>query len=97
MLRTQIEYKAAQKGRRVVVVDRWEPSSKNCSNCGAKNTMLGSKTKWTCNNCGTDHDRDENAAKNILVAGLATSDVYAEYSRRAEKKSSSKKLPRSKR
>ncbi len=91
MLRTQIEYKAAQKGRRVVVVDRWEPSSKNCSNCCAKNTKLGAKTKWTCSTCGTDHDRDLNAAKNILVAGLATSDVYAEYSRRAEKKRSRKK------
>lgn len=91
MLRTQIEYKAAQKGRRVVVVNRWEPSSKNCSNCGAKNEKLASKTKWTCNNCGTDHDRDLNAAKNILAAGIAASDVLAEYTQGAEIKSSVKK------
>jgi putative transposase len=91
MLRTQIEYKAAQKGRKVVVVSRWEPSSKNCSNCGFKNEKLGSKTKWTCNNCGTDHDRDLNAAKNILAAGIAASDVLTEYSRRAERKTRTKK------
>jgi len=91
MLRTQIEYKAAQKGRSVVVVNRWEPSSKNCSNCGVKNEKLGSKTKWTCNNCGTDHDRDLNAAKNILAAGIAASDVLTEYSRGAERKIRTKK------
>ena len=91
MLRTQIEYKAAQKGRKVVVVSRWEPSSKNCSNCGAKNEKLGSKTKWTCNNCGTDHDRDLNAAKNILAAGIAASDVLTEYTQGAEIKSRNKK------
>ncbi len=91
MLRTQIEYKAAQKGRKVVVVSRWEPSSKNCSHCGVKNEKLGSKTKWKCNACGTDHDRDLNAAKNILAAGMAASDVLTEYSRGAEKKSRTKK------
>lgn len=91
MLRTQIEYKAAQKGRKLVVVARWEPSSKNCSNCGVKNDKLGSKTKWTCRNCGTDHDRDRNAAKNILAAGTAASDVLTEYSRGAERKTRNKK------
>lgn len=91
MLRTQIEYKAAQKGRKVVVVSRWEPSSKNCSNCGVKNEQLGSKTKWKCNACGTDHDRDLNAAKNILAAGLAASDVLTEYTQGAEIKRRNKK------
>lgn len=91
MLRTQIEYKSAQKGRKVVVVSRWEPSSKNCSNCGFRNETLGSKTKWTCSNCGKDHDRDLNAAKNILAAGIAASDVLSEYSRGAEKKCRIKK------
>jgi len=92
-LRIMLEYKAKQKGRKVVVVDRWLASSKNCSNCGTKNTELKSKRKWTCSNCGTDHDRDDNAAKNILAAGIdkAASDVYAEYTHGAEKKSRNKK------
>lgn len=92
-LRIMLEYKAKQKGRRVVVVDRWLASSKNCASCGEKNEKLGSKRKWTCNNCGTAHDRDGNAAKNILDAGIekASSDVLADYSRGAERKTRIKK------
>ncbi|GII05677.1 transposase [Planobispora takensis] len=70
-LRTMLEYKAAWYGRTVAAVDRWFPSSKLCSACGAlRGTMpLGVRT-WQCA-CGALHDRDVNAAKNILAAGLA--------------------------
>lgn len=65
-LRRQIEYKAAWNGRTVVVVDRWFPSSKTCSACGSyQEKMSLSVRDWTCPDCGTRHDRDVNAAKNI--------------------------------
>jgi putative transposase len=70
-LRTMLEYKAAWYGRQVIAVDRWYPSSKLCSACGllAEQMPLNVR-KWTCR-CGTTHDRDVNAALNILAAGLA--------------------------
>ncbi|GII24077.1 RNA-guided endonuclease InsQ/TnpB family protein [Planosporangium mesophilum] len=69
-LRTMLEYKAAWYGRRLVVVDRWLPSSKLCSTCGqVAETMPLHVREWTCG-CGAHHDRDVNAAKNILAAGL---------------------------
>ena len=70
-LRSMLEYKSAWYGRRLVVVDRWLPSSKLCSACGAlrDGMPLGVRT-WECA-CGTVHDRDVNAARNILAAGLA--------------------------
>jgi putative transposase len=70
--RTMVEYKAARYGRRVVVIDRWFPSSKTCSACGhlLAELSLGTRT-WPCPSCGTRHDRDINAAQNILAAGLA--------------------------
>ncbi|SDJ28018.1 putative transposase [Nonomuraea maritima] len=72
-LRTMLEYKASWYGRTVVAVDRWFPSSKLCSACGAlQNRMPLSIRDWTCA-CGTVHDRDVNAAKNILAAGPAES------------------------
>jgi putative transposase len=71
-LRGMLEYKAQWYGRTVVAVDRWYPSSKTCSTCGRINpTMPLGVRSWTCPGCGTDHDRDINAAKNILAAGLA--------------------------
>ncbi len=70
--RAMLEYKAARYGRRVVVIDRWFPSSKMCSACGHVLAELGLKVRaWTCPSCGARHDRDVNAAKNILAAGLA--------------------------
>ena len=64
--RRQIEYKSAWDGRQVVVVDRWFPSSKTCSACGSyQEKMPLSVRDWTCPDCGTRHDRDVNAAKNI--------------------------------
>jgi putative transposase len=50
----------------VVVADRWFPSSKLCSACSAKNEFLAlSERTWTCASCGTSHDRDVNAARNL--------------------------------
>ncbi|WP_328508654.1 transposase [Streptomyces mirabilis] len=68
-----LEYKAAWYGRDVVVVDRFFPSSKLCSHCGALQDRMPLNVRtWTCD-CGTVHDRDVNAAKNLLAAGLAVS------------------------
>jgi putative transposase len=54
------------------VIDRWYPSSKTCSACGYVLADLSLKIRtWQCPSCGTRHDRDVNAAKNILAAGLA--------------------------
>jgi putative transposase len=70
--RRQLAYKCQRYGRRLVVVDRWYPSSKTCSACGHLLAGLSLSTRhWTCPSCGTRHDRDINAAKNILAAGLA--------------------------
>ncbi|WP_405975903.1 transposase [Streptomyces sp. NBC_00988] len=72
-LRSMLEYKCAWYGRELVVIDRWFPSSKLCGACGtvAAKMPLNVRT-WTCA-CGAVHDRDINAARNILVAGLAAS------------------------
>jgi putative transposase len=70
--RRQLEYKAKRYGRTIVVADRWFPSSKTCSACGFVLAELSLGTRrWACPGCGTRHDRDINAAKNILAAGLA--------------------------
>ena len=70
--RSMLEYKAASYGREVIPVDRWYPSSKTCSACGRINTTLTLNVRvWTCPGCGVAHDRDINAAKNILAAGQA--------------------------
>ncbi|MFJ9443593.1 RNA-guided endonuclease InsQ/TnpB family protein [Kitasatospora sp. NPDC101235] len=70
-MRSMLEYKCEWYGRDLVVVDRWFPSSKLCSTCGTlRSRMPLNVREWTCD-CGTTHDRDVNAAKNILAAGLA--------------------------
>jgi putative transposase len=70
--RRQLEYKCERYGRRLVVIDRWYPSSKTCSACGHLLADLSLSTRnWRCPSCGARHDRDINAAKNILAAGLA--------------------------
>lgn len=71
--RSMLAYKTEQAGKRLAVIDRWYPSSKTCSSCGYLLAALSLGTRrWTCPDCGTRHDRDVNAAKNILVAaGLA--------------------------
>jgi putative transposase len=71
-LRRMLEYKAAWYGRTVIVVDRWYPSSKICSSCGRVNKAVALGTLvWACAGCTAVHDRDVNAARNILAAGLA--------------------------
>jgi transposase len=68
-------YKADLYGRTVTRIDRWYPSSQLCSSCGAKTGpkgQAGLKVRaWTCSACATGHDRDVNAARNILAAGRA--------------------------
>ncbi|NEQ77146.1 MAG: IS200/IS605 family element transposase accessory protein TnpB [Okeania sp. SIO2C9] len=68
--RTFLEGKAEKYGRDFRVINRWEPTSQICSNCGFKGGKLDLQVReWECLNCGAKHDRDENAAINILVAG----------------------------
>jgi putative transposase len=68
----QLEYKAKWYGRTLIGIDKWYPSSKRCNACGyALSTLSLSTRSWRCPYCGLAHDRDVNAAKNILTAGLA--------------------------
>lgn len=71
--RSMLEYKTERAGRRLTVISRWYPSTKTCSACGHLLATISLGTRhWSCPDCGTRHDRDINAAKNILVAaGLA--------------------------
>ena len=70
--RQMLAYKTARAGRHLIVTGRWYPSSKTCSACGHLLAELSLTTRhWTCPSCRTRHDRDINAAKNILAAGLA--------------------------
>jgi len=67
----QLEYKAQWYGRRFVKIDKWYPSSKRCFDCGHILDSLPLDVRnWTCPECGVVHDRDLNAAKNILAVGL---------------------------
>lgn len=70
--RRQLQYKGMWYGKEVVTVDRFYPSSQTCSCCGAQwsGTKDLSVRIWTCPECGAVHDRDINAAKNILNEGL---------------------------
>jgi putative transposase len=73
MFRSQIEYKAKRYGTRLIIADRWYPSSRLCSVCGWKNEALAPKDReWTCPECGTHHDRDVNAALNLKRLATAT-------------------------
>jgi putative transposase len=78
--RRQLQYKAARAGRQLIVINRFYPSSKTCSACGHLLAALSLSTRaWQCPSCGTRHDRDVNAAKNILAAGLAVSACGADF------------------
>ena len=73
-LRRQLTYKAEWYGREVRFIGRFLPSSKTCSNCGCrKDTLALSERVFRCTDCGFELDRDLNAARNILAAGLAVS------------------------
>ena len=68
--RRQMEYKAEWYGRNILTIGRFDPSSKICSCCGAINrTLTLDQREWTCE-CGAEHDRDVNAAKNIKSLAL---------------------------
>lgn len=74
-IRRQLEYKALRYGTKLIVADRWYPSSKLCSGCGEHNAGLALRDRiWTCAGCGTHHDRDVNAAINLqrLATGATT-------------------------
>jgi putative transposase len=95
--RRQLEYKCERAGRELIVVDRWYPSSKTCSACGHLLAGLSLSTRhWTCPSCGSRHDRDINAAKNILAAGLALSACGADvrHSGSSRMRSAVKQEPR---
>ncbi len=67
----QLAYKAQWYGRTLVNIDRWYPSSKRCHACGhTLNSLSLDVRAWTCPACGVTHDRDVNAAQNILAVGL---------------------------
>lgn len=68
----QLAYKALWHGRTLVRIDRWHPSTKTCGACGTTGHVLTlADREWTCPDCGTIHDRDLNAARNILAEGLS--------------------------
>jgi putative transposase len=69
VFRSMIEYKCGWYGKELKLVDRFFPSSKRCSACGHVVESLPLDIRqWTCPECGASHDRDENAARNILLA-----------------------------
>lgn len=72
-LRSTLEYKAQWYGREVIAIDRWFPSSKLCSTCGTLRDRMPLNVRARTCDCGTTHDRDVNAAKNILAVGLTAS------------------------
>ncbi|CVI71629.1 putative transposase [Clostridiales bacterium CHKCI001] len=71
-LQRQLEYKATWNGRKYIKIDTFYASSQLCSVCGYQNADTKNLyvRRWICPKCGTDHDRDVNAAKNILAGGL---------------------------
>ena len=70
-LRRVLEYKSQWLGHNLIFINRFAPSTKTCSCCGYKNDTLAlSDRSWTCPQCGTRHDRDLNAAVNILALGV---------------------------
>lgn len=79
LIRQMLSYKCSWYGRRLIVIDRWSPSSKKCSCCGYAAGSMGLDVReWVCPQCHTVHDRDVNAAKNILDEGLGILDIGRE-------------------
>lgn len=73
---SMLQYKGKWKGCDIIQIDQFYPSSKTCSVCNWKKEDLKlSDRSWKCPNCGTEHDRDINAAKNILTYGLSLKSI----------------------
>ncbi len=71
--RRQLVYKTAMRGGDLIIADRWFASSKICSTCGTKQEIMPlSVREWTCLECGTHHDRDLNAAKNLMKLAVSS-------------------------
>ena len=66
-----LDYKLSFRGKKLIIVNKWFASSQLCSSCGYKNSEIKdiSIRKWKCPSCGTEHDRDINAAKNLREEG----------------------------
>jgi putative transposase len=78
----QLKYKADWYGRQVINIDKWFPSSKRCSECGFISEKMPLNIRsWKCPDCGAEHDRDVNAARNILMEGLTpkSSNLWADF------------------
>ena len=72
MFRTCLRYKLERQGKSLIAVDRYFPSSRTCSTCGAVRDAVSYKeNSWRCPECGAAHNREINAAKNIKAQGLA--------------------------
>ena len=94
--RRQLEYKTARTGATLHVIDRWYPSSKTCSACGAVKAKLSlSERVFHCDACGLSIDRDLNAAVNIKVAGSApeTINAHGETRRRGNQHGCATQVP----
>ncbi|MHB1897679.1 MAG: RNA-guided endonuclease InsQ/TnpB family protein, partial [Metallibacterium sp.] len=90
-----LEEKAERAGKTVVKIDRWYPSSKTCSHCGHIVEKLPLSIRdWACAQCGTRHDRDANAAQNILAVGHTVS-AHGGTVRRPRAKAPGRTSPRS--
>jgi putative transposase len=71
--RRQLLYKAARHGSQVIVIDRWYPSSKTCSGCShVLDVLTLAQRSWVCPACGVDHDRDVNAAVNLMKMAVSS-------------------------
>lgn len=75
MFRNILNYKLSEQGKRLIVIDKWTPTSTACSNCGAYHKDIVNSLairEWICPDCGAKHNRDVNAAKNIRSVGIKT-------------------------
>jgi putative transposase len=92
----QLEYKSEWYGRTLVKIDKWYPSSKRCFDCGhILNSLTLDVRRWTCPECGVQHDRDINAARNIHAVGLTVFEACGEAVRPGAVRTNPGKLQRS--
>lgn len=84
---SKIKYKADWHDIPVYTIGQWEPSSQLCRNCGYKNSKVKNLNvrEWTCPNCGTHHDRDVNATRNILAMSKASGTKVGNKPKKAKK------------